>query len=222
MIRILYVWHVRHPASGYVQGINDLLTPFLATFIGEYIQLDLDTFTVPADFDEKLPEEEIKKLEADVYWCMSKILDGILDNYTLSQIGSQKSLIRIKEITKKIDAELYNHLENKEVDFSFFSLRWIFCLLVREFPLRVGMRLFDTYVAEEQQFSVLHIYVCVCLILKWSLKLKKMNFSELMVFLQSMPTKDWSEKDIEMVISEAYVFMTLYEDSKGHFTSEKK
>lgn len=26
----------RHPASGYVQGINDLVTPFLAVFLGEH------------------------------------------------------------------------------------------------------------------------------------------------------------------------------------------
>ncbi len=28
--------HRRHPASGYVQGINDLVTPFLAVFLGEH------------------------------------------------------------------------------------------------------------------------------------------------------------------------------------------
>jgi hypothetical protein len=30
--RLLYVWSVRHPASGYVQGMNDLATPFMAVF----------------------------------------------------------------------------------------------------------------------------------------------------------------------------------------------
>jgi hypothetical protein len=33
--RVLFLWGVRHPASGYVQGINDLATPFLAAFLGE-------------------------------------------------------------------------------------------------------------------------------------------------------------------------------------------
>ncbi|KAI7298945.1 RabGAP/TBC, partial [Hortaea werneckii] len=32
--RILYVWAIRHPASGYVQGINDLVTPFWQVFLG--------------------------------------------------------------------------------------------------------------------------------------------------------------------------------------------
>lgn len=35
--RILYLWAIRHPASGYVQGINDLVTPFFETFLTEYL-----------------------------------------------------------------------------------------------------------------------------------------------------------------------------------------
>jgi hypothetical protein len=35
--RILYVWALRHPASGYVQGINDLATPFYEVFLSAYI-----------------------------------------------------------------------------------------------------------------------------------------------------------------------------------------
>ena len=35
--RILYIWAIRHPASGYVQGINDLVTPFFVVFLAEYL-----------------------------------------------------------------------------------------------------------------------------------------------------------------------------------------
>lgn len=35
--RILYVRAMRNPASGYVQGINDLVTPFFEVFLGAYI-----------------------------------------------------------------------------------------------------------------------------------------------------------------------------------------
>jgi len=37
LTRVLYIWALHHPASGYVQGINDLLTPFIAVFLSEYI-----------------------------------------------------------------------------------------------------------------------------------------------------------------------------------------
>lgn len=35
--RILFIWAIRHPASGYVQGINDLVTPFYVVFLQEVI-----------------------------------------------------------------------------------------------------------------------------------------------------------------------------------------
>ena len=37
MTRILFAWAIRHPASAYVQGINDLCAPLLLVFLSEYI-----------------------------------------------------------------------------------------------------------------------------------------------------------------------------------------
>lgn len=45
--RLLYVWHMRHPASGYVQGINDVATPFIVVFLSEHVPLDLDSLDTP-------------------------------------------------------------------------------------------------------------------------------------------------------------------------------
>lgn len=36
--RILFIWAIRHPASGYVQGINDLVTPFFIVFLQEVLE----------------------------------------------------------------------------------------------------------------------------------------------------------------------------------------
>ena len=33
----MYIWAIRHPASGYVQGINDLVTPFFVVFLSEFV-----------------------------------------------------------------------------------------------------------------------------------------------------------------------------------------
>jgi hypothetical protein len=35
MERMLYVWALRHPASSYVQGMNDIVTPFFLLFLFE-------------------------------------------------------------------------------------------------------------------------------------------------------------------------------------------
>lgn len=43
-----------------------------------------------------------------------------------------------------------------------------------------------------------------------------MSFNEIIIFLQNMPTKDWHEEDIRILLQEAYVYMNLYEQSQGH------
>lgn len=37
LIRVLFIWAIRHPASSYVQGINDLCAPVLLVFLSEYV-----------------------------------------------------------------------------------------------------------------------------------------------------------------------------------------
>jgi hypothetical protein len=43
-----------------------------------------------------------------------------------------------------------------------------------------------------------------------------MDFQEIMMFLQSLPTRDWTEKDIELLLSEAYIWQSLFKGSSAH------
>ena len=38
MERVLFIWAIRHPASGYVQGLNDLICPFMMVFFSEHVR----------------------------------------------------------------------------------------------------------------------------------------------------------------------------------------
>jgi len=70
--------------------------------------------------------------------------------------------------------------------------------------------------AEEQGFSEFHLYVCAAFLVKWSDKLRKMDFQEIMMFLQALPTRDWTEKDIELLLSEAFIWQSLFKGSSSH------
>ena len=70
--------------------------------------------------------------------------------------------------------------------------------------------------AEENGFSEFHLYVCAAFLVKWSDKLVKMDFQEIMMFLQSLPTREWTEKDIELLLSEAYIWQSLFKGSSAH------
>ncbi len=66
-----------------------------------------DNVDVTEDFDvSTLPKETIRVMEADSFWCMSKLLDGIQDNYTFAQPGIQLKVNQLKELIQRIDSKL--------------------------------------------------------------------------------------------------------------------
>lgn len=151
--RILYVWAVRHPASGYVQGINDLVTPFWQVFLGVYVaDPDVATGMDPG----QLPRAVLDAVEADTFWCLTKLLDGIQDHYIVAQPGIQRQVAALRDLTARIDEQLSKHLENENVEFIQFSFRWMNCLLMREISVRNTIRMWDTYMVS---FFVLDIWV---------------------------------------------------------------
>ncbi|KAG6243111.1 hypothetical protein E4U24_005510 [Claviceps purpurea] len=211
--RILYLWAVRHPASGYVQGINDLVTPFFQVFLGLYItDPNIESGMDPG----QLPRSVLDAVEADSFWCLTKLLDGIQDHYIVAQPGIQRQVGALRDLTARIDATLAKHLEQEGVEFIQFSFRWMNCLLMREISVKNIIRMWDTYLAEEQGFSEFHLYVCAALLVKWSDKLITLDFQEIMMFLQSLPTQSWTEKDIELLLSEAFIWQSLYKGSAAH------
>ncbi|CAO3676260.1 unnamed protein product [Rhizopus stolonifer] len=211
--RILYQWAIRHPASGYVQGINDLVTPIFQVFLSAYIDDDPERYNIGL-----LDKEILSVIEADSFWCLSKLLDGIQNNYTFAQPGIQRQISTMKELVSRIDNRLARHLQNEGIEFIQFSFRWMNCLLMRELPLRNTIRMWDTYLAEgsSEGFSEFHVYVCAAFLVKWSNQLQKLDFQGILVFLQQLPTQGWQEKDIELLLSEAYMWKTLFHNAPNH------
>ncbi|KAJ3209426.1 GTPase-activating protein [Entophlyctis luteolus] len=210
--RILYIWATRHPASGYVQGINDLATPFFQVFLQSHVNGDVETARI-----SDLPLEVVREVEADTYWCLSRLLDGIQDNYTHAQPGIQRQIARLKELINRIDGQLYSHFQKEGVEFIQFSFRWMNCLLMRELPLKSTIRMWDSYQAEGiEGLSEFHLYVCAAFLVKWSNDLKKMEVQDIIQFLQSAPTADWGDRDIELLLSEAFMWKSLFGSSPQH------
>lgn len=89
-----------------------------------------------------------------------------------------------------------------------FSFRWINCLLMREMSVKSIIRIWDTYLAEgADAFSDFHPFVCAVFLHRWRDTLLEMDFQGIIMFLQSLPTHDWSDKDAEMLLSEAFMYV---------------
>jgi len=230
--RMLFIWALRHPASGYVQGMNDLVSIFFLLFMDEHVRLHSHckiesafTSEATAFIETKLSSDQLSEIEADSFWCLSALLDGIQDSYTPDQPGIQRMIFRFEEIVQRIDLDLFTHLQNCGVMTNMYAFRWMNCLLVRELPVQLVFRLWDTYLCEGESikrgFTNFHVYVCASFLCRFSKTLCAMEMENMstLQFLQGLPnrTSTYSNREIEEILSQAYQWHTMFKGAESHF-----
>uniref|UniRef100_A0A2P2I4D6 TBC1 domain family member 22B-like n=2 Tax=Hirondellea gigas TaxID=1518452 RepID=A0A2P2I4D6_9CRUS len=218
--RILFIWAIRHPASGYVQGINDLVIPFFVVFLSDVIPPGkaVDTYDV-ACVNSRLRDG----VEADSFWCLSRLLDGIQDNYTFAQPGIQTRVTQLRELVTRIDDGLHRHLERHGIDYLQFSFRWFNNVLMRELPLSCTVRLWDTLHAEQEGFSHFLLYVAAAFLKHFSQQLMvQTDFQGLMLLLQNLPTSNWTDSEISLVVAEAFRLKYMFADAPKHLYNSQQ
>ncbi|KAF8374972.1 tbc-3, partial [Pristionchus pacificus] len=203
--RILYIWAIRHPASGYVQGINDLVTPFFVVFLSEFVPAHAEV----GSFDVSQLDIETQQLvEADSFWCVSSLLDAVLDNYTFAQPGIQRKVLHLAHLMGRVDPSLYAHLKAHQVEYLQFAFRWMNNVLMREMPLRATIRLWDTYLSEVNGFAQFHGYVCAAFLRTFSRQIQaEKDFQGIMILLQNLPTSTWGDQQICELTADAFSLM---------------
>ena len=71
---------MKHPASGYVQGMNDLLAVFLVVLVDEVSEGDhVDVAT--------LSDDVLDDVAADAYGLLNGVLESLDDHYVHRQPG---------------------------------------------------------------------------------------------------------------------------------------
>ncbi|KAL6749418.1 rab-GTPase-TBC domain-containing protein [Haematococcus lacustris] len=201
--RLLYIWGI----SGYVQGMNDLVTPFLAVFLAEHLPGSLDSWHAG-----QLTEDVVLSVEADCYWCLCKLVEGIQDHYTYAQPGIQRTVFQLQALAMEMEPELTRRLLAEKLDFIQFAWRWVNCLLVRELPFHLAFRLWDTYLSEGYRLDEYLVQVCAAFLAHWRSALLPLEFQEMIMFLQRLPTADWEEKELAGVLSQAHVYRLKQEE----------
>lgn len=142
---VLFVWSMSHDL-GYRQGMNEI--------VGVIVYYGLNE---KETIDGLISHEHI---EADSYWIFEKIMEvGLSDMYssgdnykfkndsfaeipTLDRSFEEEISISIRKchyifhrILSRVDAELFFHIHRHKFEPQLFLLRWIRCLLCREFSL---------------------------------------------------------------------------------------
>lgn len=57
------------------------------------------------------------------------------------------------------------------------------------------------------------------IVFQWSHKLQTLEFQEMVMFLQHLPTQAWTHHELEMVLSRAYMWHTMFNSSPSHLAS---
>eukprot|EP00415_Alexandrium_ostenfeldii_P002713 UN2713 len=144
---------------------------------------------------------------------------------------------RLKDIIRRIDSPLAQHLELQGIDLLHTAFRWITCLMVRELPMSCCVRLWDTLIAESALaagvkrgaigsdcgsagFEALLVYFCACFTAYFSARLQAMDFEAMTFFLQQMPTDNFTEAEVEVLLGEAYVLKSLFQEAPRHLNSD--
>jgi len=209
--RILIVWSKEHPSIDYFQGLGDIAGEMLLVHLGSQIDL--------LDYHPNYLSQEISQLvESDTYWCLAKMLDAMEPYYKKGLFpGMQVMMDKLSYLTKLTETPLWEHMEQEKVEFVQFSLRWMLCLLTRELNASCVQRLWDSYFSEGADFSTFHIYVCAAFLTNYTHELKDADFSEMITFLQHLPTDVWDETDAQRLIDRACEIGDMEESLKDSY-----
>ena len=155
--------------------------------------------------------ERLCEIEADAFWCLGRLLDEFQDNYTPNQAGILRQIAEMVRVLERTNPGLIAHLNGLQVEPLQYAFRWMNCMLIREFPLEIIVRLWDAYLAEPDAFRVFHVYVCAAFLAHWESTLLGMqDFTDVILFLQCPPTGAWTPGDVEVLLAQAYAWRAMF------------
>lgn len=203
---VLFVWAVRHPASSYVQGMNDILQPFFFIFIQQYYP-DL----TPKEIIEKkniddITNEQLADIEADCFWCFSRLLDGIQDVFTKDQPGLYRMIDNLQKVVQKEDANLAKFISDQGIPYTDFTIRWMGCLFVRDFHLEQLFRIWDLFISDPTKIAMTQVYICAAMLVIMSDDLMRCVKTDFIMTIQSITPDYWTMDKVESVLALSYVY----------------
>lgn len=186
LLEILFIYSKQNPDLCYRQGMNELVAVITCVCYGENINGDHSQ----EDLFQFLNDE--KYARADIYSVFNKIMQ--LNHKEMFIFGQNEKnnkkarkpnptinrpnlpiVRRATDIQEKLlprlNETLFNHLQSLEVDPHIYMIKWIRCMLSREFELDQVLRLWDSifthyhfYTPDSKKLEMLD-YFCASMIL---------------------------------------------------------
>ncbi|KPA84272.1 hypothetical protein ABB37_02305 [Leptomonas pyrrhocoris] len=131
-------------SSSVFSSASASLSPFLT-------EADVDVrFRTSAALDAALadlPESYLTQVEADTYFCAGRMLSFLQDNFMTGQPGILRGVRRLESLVRVVDPAVVTFLGAYGLTVMDGCFQWLHCLLARELPLSLLLRLWDCYLA---------------------------------------------------------------------------
>lgn len=217
MTRILYIWAIHHPETTYVQGMNEVLVPFIYMFTFEYLNVyfNRDRGHIFQQYEANeavatilLTDKMLFEIETDSWGCFSLFMEKIKGLFFGNQLQTIHHTDYMDSLISERDPTFFNHMVQEGISCRDFAFQWIHCIFVREFNISIILRIWDTYISvqhKHDEISILkyHAHVCAYVLLSYRSELLNMKFEEMLIFLKNIPTKSWKVEEVEAVLSQA-------------------
>ena len=174
LVRILYIYSKLNKDVSYVQGMNEILAPIYYCFF-------IDC------------EEENEKIEADVFWCFSNLMDDVKSIFLKENDKKKDGIFNIinnfEMIVENFDNEIYKLLKKNNVNFIVFCFRWFNLFFCQDFFLDDILKLWDVIFCEKERFNF--VYYFALAILKFEFKnIENKEFYEIVEILHKIDCKN--------------------------------
>jgi len=173
---ILFIWAKLNKGIAYVQGMNEILGPIYYVFA-----------TDPN-------ESERQYAEPDAFFCFTNLMSEIRDNFcsVIDSYGIKSRMNELNDLLRQKDYQLWENLEQKQLNPQFYSFRWLTLLLSQEFELPEVIRLWDTLFGDSKRFQHL-LYICLSMLISLRKELIAGDFAENVKMLLAYPNPDIPE-----------------------------
>ena len=141
--RILYIYAKINKDVGYVQGMNEIISPI-------YYCYSLDKTC------------DLENIEADTFWSFSALMEDIKKyfiNINDKQKGGICDKINLFEImVSKIHKDIFIKFQNKNIRIFHFAFRWINLFFSQQFILPDLIRIWDTIFCEDDRYDFVYYF----------------------------------------------------------------
>ncbi|XP_071908689.1 uncharacterized protein [Coffea arabica] len=163
--------------------------------ISEQIDRDLERTHPTIKFfsgDSAISRKSKANVEADSFSCFVRLISDSVDHFCEqmdnSSVGIRSTLLRLSELLKASDEELWRHLElTNKVNPQFYAFRWITLLLTQEFNFRTILRIWDSLLSNPHGIQDMLLRVCCAMLLCVKTRLLRGDFVDNLKLLQHYP-----------------------------------